>query len=187
MVDLMAPLRRFRPYWLVSAGIFLATILLGAASGVGGDRSSTLPVIEGGFRFEELTVRGIFLNNVAVVFVMLVGLILAGLPTLYVLGLNGLTTGVVIVDSAAVNGVVPTMVALVPHGIVELPAVWLAAAIVFRLLHAFWRTAQGERLSHPVHVYIADTLLALLLVVLLLLIAAVIEVWITPRILQLVL
>lgn len=186
MVDVTAPFRRFLPYWLFSAGVFLVTVIFGAAAGVGDDTSSTLPAVQGGFRFGELTVSGIFYNNVGVVLLMLFGLVFFGIPTLYLLGWNGLTIGVVIISSMEVNGVVPTFVALLPHGVIELPAVWLGSATVFRLLHAFWRLAQGEKLPHPAFVYVVESLLALVVVVFLLLLAAAVEVWITPRVLRLV-
>ena len=77
----------------------------------------------------------IFLNNAFVSLLSLVlGLALGVLPILFI-AFNGYIVGVISYIVAQQKGLLFIVLALLPHGIVELPMVFLSASIGLRLGH----------------------------------------------------
>ena len=86
----------------------------------------------------------IFLNNAFVSLVSLVlGLALGVLPILFI-AFNGYLVGVISYIVAQQKGFLFIFLALLPHGIVELPMVFLSASIGLRLGHQVFSALIGR-------------------------------------------
>ena len=78
---------------------------------------------------KPLLATAIFLNNATkTLLVLLLGIIGGVLPICFLL-LNGYALGFVLYSSVQSKGLVPSLLAIVPHGMFELPAVLLGASI----------------------------------------------------------
>jgi stage II sporulation protein M len=180
------------PYFLIIIFVFFSSFLTGYISAANfPDIANTL--MEGfSSRFGPLLEKApleimlaIFLNNAFVSLVSLVfGLALGILPILFV-AFNGYLVGVISYIVAQQKGMLFISLALLPHGVVELPMVFLSASIGFRLGHQVFSFLLGrpteikrefkEGISFYFH-----------WIVPLLLIAAIIETFVTPLIMSLV-
>lgn len=183
---LRASLGRTLPYALLAAGAFVAGMLLGGAVGAANGTTTVVPIREGG---EPAVSRsaGFFLrHNVAVAFQLAAGALTGGVWTLYVLLFNGFLAGALLVEAAAILGV-PTAVALIaPHGVFELPALWLAGGVGVRWVHFAWRVATGDRSGSGLYGLLRDTAVVMAVVVGLLTVAAVVEAHVTLPLAELV-
>lgn len=176
---LPAPVRRWLPYWLLAAGLFTTTAILGAAVGAERETPLLVPVREAG---DPVAVPGageLFVHNATLALLAALGALTFGLYTVWTLGYNGFALGGVVADAAGTLGPVETLVLLVPHGVVELPAVWLAGAVAFRWTHVLWAVADGRSRAVPFPKVVLRSLAAVALVLLLLAVAAVIEALVT--------
>lgn len=130
----------------------------------------------------ELTTWFIFRNNARVLLLLVGGALTLGLLTVLGLVFNGVVIGWVVAVAAGEAGLGLTLALLVPHGVLELPAFWIAAGVAFRLL----TRPVSYLLGRYDHVYTrAEAGRAALLVVVALLavlLAAAIEVHVTPAI-----
>lgn len=134
--------RDYRGYVAFSTGVFLLTAVLGALVAVAGvdflallgadDLGDVLPDIGQLSRFEIFLT--ILFNNSRAFVIFVLGAASLGAFTLLGLAFNGLLIGYVVALSAAERGVLFVLVAIGPHGIFELPALFVAAAIGFRLV-----------------------------------------------------
>jgi len=87
---------------------------------------------------------GIFLNNAFVSLLFLVlGLAFGVLPVLFI-AFNGYIVGVISHIVAQERGLLFIFLALLPHGIVELPMVFLSAGIGLRLGHQAFAAVIGR-------------------------------------------
>ncbi len=84
---------------------------------------------------EEFTTWTILLNNTQAFLIMIVGAITFGVVTFIGAFFNGVLIGFVAVPAVAESGIAATLVLLLPHGIFELPALFIAGGIGFRLVH----------------------------------------------------
>jgi stage II sporulation protein M len=76
---------------------------------------------------------GIFENNVIKCFLVVVlGLVLGIAPLLFMMA-NGIVIGIVVGATLAKAGILYVMVGILPHGIIEMPMVFLSAAIGLKL------------------------------------------------------
>ncbi len=91
----------------------------------------------------ELTTVTIAVNNLVAMFVMLLGAVSLGIVTVLSLVLNGLLIGAVV--GLAVQQVEPIVVAalIVPHGIIEIPALLIVAAVGLRFARLTVRYLRG--------------------------------------------
>ncbi len=176
------------PALLLSAGMFFGSGVLGYAAGgqpearktMDSLASAIMPLMELGSL--ELLLF-IFLNNVVKAgAVVLLGLFL-GIPPAIFLMTNGMVAGLVIYQVMAERGLGHTLAGLLPHGVVELPALLLAGSLglevggeVFRWLRRRPSRVRRRlrRVIRPYLIYVAPALAM----------AAVIEVFITPLFLQ---
>jgi stage II sporulation protein M len=115
---------------LVLVGSVVAGFLLGSAVPV-----EALPTTEnpgGNGIFPPLTTVDIAVNNLVAMTVILFGAVSLGLVSVFALVLNGLLVGAVV--GIAIQQLSPLVVLalLVPHGILEIPALLVAAAIGLR-------------------------------------------------------
>jgi stage II sporulation protein M len=129
----------------------LATLVLGASALVGFLLGSAVPVEalptpqnpgQNGI-FPPLTTVDIAVNNLVAMTVILLGAVSLGLVSLFGLVLNGLLIGVIV--GIAVQELSPLVVLalLVPHGILEIPALLVAAAIGLRFARLTVRYIRG--------------------------------------------
>ncbi|MDQ2071969.1 stage II sporulation protein M [Haloarcula sp. H-GB4] len=143
------PARLFHRWLLryvpVAALILLGSVLLGYGLG------SQVPTEwlqnpgttgENPFISAELTTLSLTINNLGALLVMALGAISLGSMTVLSLILNGLLIGVVV--GIALKQVSPIVVAalIVPHGLIEIPALLIVAAVGLRF---GWHTIQYIR------------------------------------------
>ncbi|MDH7593664.1 MAG: stage II sporulation protein M [Methanomicrobiales archaeon] len=126
----------------------------------------------------------IFLNNLEACALLFLGGTSLGLFTVLIISLNGLLIGGVIAFSVHERGPLFIMAALLPHGLLEIPAFLLSGALGLSLAQALWMEVRGagdasesaERLGR-IFISIVIPLVA---------IAAFIESFITPYVLDLI-
>lgn len=94
---------------------------------------------------DEITTFSILVNNTIVFLLAIIGVLTFGLLTAIVLVFNGAVVGFVVVPVAQETSIGFVLVAIVPHGILELPAFFVASAVTFRLLHRFVHRVRGRR------------------------------------------
>jgi stage II sporulation protein M len=184
-------LRRLLPYFVVSL------ILLGFGIVLGITAVSFFPEVayqlqdsfaEFGKMFRGLSrtqlAAAIFINNALKTLVVITFGVLAGvIPVLFLL-VNGVTLGIVMYASAQTRGLWPSLVTLLPHGVLELPAVLLGTSIglmlgnhaIRRLLNAAETTLSAE-LRRALRFFLS-------VIVPLLLVAAVIESFVSSLLAQ---
>jgi len=184
-----AYLRSIRPYILLSVYLFLATAALGVVASVRhpelaaayvGDVAETLQWILD--LSPPKMMLAIFLNNL---FASLMALLLGvgfGIVPAVVVVMNGFVVGLVVHQAMLVGGPAFVIVAILPHGIIELPTVLVCIGVGFRLGHLMILTLLGRGGDLEGELKAAIRLLRW--VVLLLFIAAVIETFITPVLIQ---
>ncbi|MFC7077460.1 stage II sporulation protein M [Haloarcula halophila] len=80
----------------------------------------------------EITTVSIAVNNLTAVFVMLLGAVSIGIVTILGLVLNGLLIGVVVGLAGQELSPIVILALLLPHGIIEIPALLVVAAIGLR-------------------------------------------------------
>ncbi len=119
-------------------------------------------------------VLAIFLNNLRAAIIVFVGGALFIIPGLLFLGINGLLVGSTIKYAAEEFGtpLEKSILLIVPHGIIEIPAIALAFAFGAR---CFLKCRSLESAAKNI-------LVAAITITTLLLIAAFVEVFITPRV-----
>lgn len=185
-------LRFIWPYLLIITFVFFGSLVTGYISAA--NFPSMADTLRESFssRFESLMTMSpfyimfaIFLNNAFVSLLFLVlGLALGVLPVLFI-AFNGYLVGVIAYLVAQERGLLFILLALLPHGILELPMVFLAASIGLRLGHQVFsaligRSTQIKREFKEGLMFYFRWILPLLLV------AAIIETFITPLILNLI-
>ncbi|MGH7931500.1 MAG: stage II sporulation protein M, partial [Candidatus Binatia bacterium] len=110
---------------------------------------------------------------------------LFGIAPVFFLIINGAILGAVVPVAIASRGLWSSIMTILPHGILELPAIFLGTSIALRLGMDFFRRLAGttdttivSELGYSLRIYFS-VILPLLLV------AAVIEVYVTPLIAEL--
>jgi uncharacterized membrane protein SpoIIM required for sporulation len=167
-------LRHWAPYLLTAGTVFTFAAGIGAAIGTERD-SPLLPAAAGTNPYAGLGAVELFLHNGRVSVLLIVGAVLFGLPTAYLLLLNGFLLGAGLVEYAETYGPLETLAMVGPHGVIEIPALLLAGAIAFRWCHAGWRTASGTRRSTTAPVFLLESIGAIVVVGVMLAVAALIE------------
>lgn len=182
-LDLALAWREHRRHVGAAAGVFAAGLVLGVllyAAGV--DLLAALgiesleDIVPEDFQF---TAVDVFLNNARVYGIVLLGAITLGLGSAGVLAFNGVLVGWVVGDAAAGIGIGPVLALLLPHGIFELPALWIAGGVAFRLVHLLANYLRGARDRLLSRAELGRLGLLLLTGIALLAVAAVIEVHVT--------
>lgn len=180
--SLPAPVRRWLPYWLLAAGAFCAAALVGMAVGSKRETAVVFPVREAGEAAPAIAATDLFVHNAWLALTDAAGALTMGLYTAVSLAWNGFALGSVVADAAGTLGPGTTLLLLVPHGVFELPAIWLAGAIGFRWTHVVWSVANGRSRTVGVPRVALRSGAAFGLVLLLLAVAAVIEAHVTAAI-----
>ncbi|WP_292388216.1 stage II sporulation protein M [Methanosarcina sp. UBA5] len=185
-------LRFIWPYALLMAFLFSVFLIVGYNSAA--SFPSMAETLRESFssRFESIMTMNpliimltIFLNNAFLSLLFLVlGLALGILPVLFI-AFNGYIVGVIVYLIAQERGLLFILLGLLPHGILELPMVFLAAGIGLRLGHQVFSALIGK----PTQIkreFKEGLMFYFRWILPLLLVAAIIETFITPIILSLI-
>lgn len=134
-------------------------------------------------------VLAIFLNNVQASAIGLFGGLLLGIGSFFIVVTNGFLIGYVVVSifsltERPLDGLLFMAMGLLPHGIFEIPAFLIAAALGLKLgLEWMGKQAAGQRWQ-VFRRNLIVTLLSLPSIALLLLIAAIVEVFVSGKLLE---
>jgi len=126
----------------------------------------------------------LFLNNLQACIILFLGGVTFGLLTTFVLIVNGVLVGAVAQISMKLQGLPFVIAALAPHGIVELPALFISGGLGFMLALAIRRELEGDgdaALEAGRYTNIFAKVVVPLLVI-----AAIAEAFITPAIILMV-
>lgn len=93
----------------------------------------------------ELTATFILTNNTRVFLLLVVGAVTAGLLTFFTLALNGFIVGYVITPIVAEEGIAFVLLGLLPHGVPELLAFFVAGGVAFRTVVGVFEKLRGNR------------------------------------------
>lgn len=186
LAALRGSLRRTVPYALLAAGVFVAAMVLGGGVGSANGTTTVVPVRESGDPAVERSAVFFLRHNVAVALQLAAGALTGGVWTAYLLLYNGFLAGAVLVEAAVSLGTLTAAALIVPHGVLELPALWLAGGVGARWVHYGWRVATGDRDGPGGPGLLRDTAVVLVSVVVLLAAAAVVEAHVTLALAELV-
>jgi len=184
--------REFGAYLAVSVGVFLLGIAAGYAVLLSGDpvADQMIEMVRNGVFADilgdspaMLAVK-IFLNNLQACLLLFLGGATFGLLTLFVLLSNGVIIGVFVGEIAERLGPLGLAVGLIPHGIFELPALFIAATLGLGLARSLLADLSGTGDAAAEATRLGGFFLRV--VVPLLAVAAVVEAFITPALLQIV-
>lgn len=168
--------------FILSLSLFLALAFAGYY--LGGTLSSILPELEkiyGGLKGLNTVELAIFIfanNSWKSLLAILLGPFLAIFPVLFATS-NGLVLGLVGFSVVGSRGLTFFLAGILPHGIIEIPAVLLSSAIGIRIGH---ETIRGKGIREELGKGLKFFALR---IVPLLLLAAMVEVFLTPLILNL--
>lgn len=168
-------LRAWAPYVLAAAAVYLLPFLLGVVAGAERPGGPFVPVRGPAQPPVDIQTVPLFVHNLRITLILAAGFLLGGLPTVYGLAVNGLVHGSVLDGAAASLGPAQALALFVPHGVIELPALWLGAAVSFRWVHYVWKVAGGDRDRVGFPRLFAESTGVLALVAAMLLFAAVVE------------
>jgi stage II sporulation protein M len=176
---------------ILAASIFFVSLILGTligqniVEGLMGQLGAILEPLELTGKLTILLFLIIFINNaIKALGIIFLGILL-GLPTLLFIALNGFILGGLGSALESVNGWRYVMASFVPHGVIEIPVILLAAALGFTvgmesLKWLVRRESQVKlQLSNGLKVYVRWILPGLA-------VAAIIEVLVTPLLIGLV-
>jgi len=185
--ELRHDLARLSPYGLASVALFafgalgggLAIILSPDTSLHLQDLLKQFAKIFQGMPRLQLAAAIFFNNSVKTLLVILLGPLLGLAPVLFLL-VNGAILGAVIPVAVESRGLWTAIMTILPHGILELPAIFLGTSIGISLgLHPLARLRGKTELTlfselgHALRIYLS-------VIIPLLLIAAAVEVFVTP-------
>lgn len=183
---------RLRPFAIASVLLFCAAALAGGLAIVYVPQLATqlqellkqFAQVFRGLPTLQLTIA-IFLNNsLKTLVVILLGPVLGLAPVIFLI-VNGAILGAVMPVAAATRGLWPSLMSVFPHGVIELPAVFLGTSVGLRLGVHGWRRLKGKA-DKTLLAELADGLRIYFTVILpLLLVAAAVEVYVTPLIVSL--
>lgn len=182
-------LARLRPFVIASVILFCVAALAGGAAviylpQVASQLQELLKQFAqrfGGLPKLQLAVAIFFNNSLKTLFAILLGPLLGIAPVIFLV-VNGAILGAVVPVAVESRGLWASIMAIVPHGVFELPAIFLGTSIAMRLGTHVWRRLAGKadttllaEFGHGLRIYFSIILPLLLL-------AAAIEVYVTPLI-----
>lgn len=128
--------------------------------------------------------RFLLVNNTRAFVLSIVGALTLGLLTAWAMFFNGVIVGNVGAFVTSNVGLGYILVGLLPHGIFELPALFIAAGVGFRLVYRIGQRLRGSRDAIFTKPYLYRTAVLVLAGWLLLAVAAVVEAFVTPALLE---
>ncbi len=121
-------------------------------------------------------------NSIKALFIMLLGILWGIIPILFII-LNGYAVGIVISVAMVKTGLIPIILGIFPHGILEIPVILLAAGYGVWLGEMFSKKLKNRKII--LSWYIKNTIDKFIKIILpILIIAALIETFITSWILD---
>jgi uncharacterized membrane protein SpoIIM required for sporulation len=134
---------------------------------------------EGGGGGIELSATFFLVQNTPPFLAAILGALTLGLVTVIIMVFNGILVGNLAVVVGLEIGFGPIVALLVPHGIFELPALFIASGIGFRLLHRALQRIAGTRDALFTRAYLSRTTVLAVFGWLLLALAAFVEAYLT--------
>jgi len=134
-------LRLYVPVAALVLGVStVAGFLLGSAVPI-----ASLPTVDGGGTgpFPPLTTVDLAVNNLVAMLALLLGAVSVGLVTILGLVLNGLLIGAVVGIAVQQVDVLVVAMLIVPHGLLEIPALLVASAVGLRFARLTVRYIRG--------------------------------------------
>ncbi|WP_049929059.1 DUF7524 family protein [Halopiger goleimassiliensis] len=132
----------------------------------------------------QITATWFVVNNSQPFFLSIVGALSLGLLTAFVMVFNGIIVGNLGAAVAGDVGVDFIIVGLVPHGVFELAALFIASGVGFRLIYRFGERLLGSRDAFVTKPYLARTVALVAFAWLLLVLAAFVEAYVTSTLLE---
>lgn len=176
--------RWFRWHLAVALAVFLASGFAGYAvldalpiEDLAALAPSDSPLPEFGF-------RPILFNNLRVLLLLFLGSVTGGLIALFVLVVNGAVVGGVVAVVSQETAWSVILAALVPHGVVELSAFFVAAAVGLRVPHRVARYLLGYEDTPLTRVEAFELAVIGVATALMIAVAAWIEVAVTPEVVR---
>ncbi|UMZ75080.1 stage II sporulation protein M [Natranaerofaba carboxydovora] len=128
----------------------------------------------------------LFINNLRASLVFIVGGFILAIPTFIGLALNGGAIGALGVIST-LDGINPLLflLAIIPHGIIEIPAILISGGLGLRLGSEIINPRENMSRLYNLKINLLLVIKTLPIIVVLLFIAAIIEIFITPNLLNL--
>lgn len=126
----------------------------------------------------------LLVNNSRAFLLSIAGVLTLGLLTVWAMVFNGIIVGNVGAAVAETVGIDYILVGLLPHGIFELPALFIAAGVGFRLLYRVGERILGSRDAILTKPYLYRTAVLVFAGWLLLVVAAFVEAFVTPALLE---
>jgi stage II sporulation protein M len=157
--------------------VFNAIPLEGLSELVPGD--SPLPDV-------EFTFPAIMFNNLRALFLMGMGAVTGGVLSMFGLVVNGLLVGVVVGVVVQQTSWAVILAALLPHGIIELTAFFMAAAIGLRVPHRIVRYLFAWDETPITRTELVELAVLSGIMVVMIVVAAWIEVNVTPEVIEMV-
>lgn len=128
----------------------------------------------------------LFLNNFRASLVFIFGGLILAIPTLLGLILNGGAIGALAVLSTTLEGINPLffILAIIPHGIIEIPAILISGSLGLKMGWQLIKPENNMGRLESIKLNLNLILRVLPLIILMLFVAAIIEIVITPFILD---
>ncbi|MBZ6494923.1 stage II sporulation protein M [Natrinema longum] len=181
-----------RRYVGFAAGLFAFGIVIGVVLMLAGYNlleiiqelvgEPLFPDIGGQSRLE--LAQFLLVNNTRAFLLSILGVVTLGLLTVWAMVFNGVIVGNIGAFITRDVGLDYILVGLLPHGIFELPALFIAAGVGFRLLYRFGQRIRGSRNAVFTKPYLYRTGILVLVGWLLLVVAAFVEAFVTPALLE---
>lgn len=175
-----------RKYILAVTVIFIAFLIIGVLVSITNPEKSTyyIELFKKTFGWiTQLSPFGrmleIFKNNATNSLLALVLGIGFGFIPIFIIAVNGLFLGMIAEVFSTEKGILFVLAAILPHGIIELPMVFLSAAIGLRLGYEVYRLLKGER-TNLKQEFVQGLWFFLVRILPLLFVAAIIESFVTP-------
>lgn len=180
--------RWFRWHLVVALAIFFATAFAGYAvfNAIPLEGLSELIPADSPLPDVEFTFPAIMFNNLRALFLMGMGVVTGGVLSVFGLVVNGLLVGVVVGVVVQQSSWAVILAALLPHGIIELSAFFMAAAIGLRVPHRFVRYLFAWDETPITRTELVELGVLSVLMVVMIVVAAWIEVNVTPEIIEMV-
>ena len=126
----------------------------------------------------------LFINNFEASLLLFFGGATFGMVTLLVLVTNGVIIGFVVEYAAKLQGTAAVAAGIIPHGVFEIPAFIISSGLGFLLAESLWLEYKGTDDAAKCAAGLAK--IYIMIVIPLLAAAAIIEAFITPQIINLV-
>lgn len=133
---------------------------------------------------EDIDFFFIMFNNLRVLFMTLAGVLTGGLISLFILFSNGAIIGAVVSVAVKQTSWAWILAALLPHGVLELSAFFIAASIGMRVPHRLVRYLLGWDETPLTKVELFEIGVLTVVLVLMIVVAAWIEIYVTPDVIS---